>query len=86
MARPHKEDAKDLAKLQRQQNANQDLTTKLKRIRALHVTAYNVSVAVEKTSVEFFYAVGDILEGQLPAQLNLQVISRTEFLKELEDG
>jgi hypothetical protein len=76
----------EMARLQRQVAAWQQLVDKLKRIRALHVTAYSAHVPVEKTSVEFFYCVGDVLEGLKPEELKLSLINRSEFLKELEDG
>lgn len=78
--------ADQVARMKRQMAAQDHLLMKLKMIRALHMTSYNSTVPVEQQAAEFYYAVGDILEGQKPADLNLKVINKEEFLKELSDG
>jgi hypothetical protein len=76
----------DTAKLQRQIRAQGQLLHKLRMIRALHITAYNTPNPLEKTAIEFFYALGDILEGQPAEELKLNNIAKDEFLKEFHDG
>lgn len=78
--------ADQMARMRRQMASQDHLLSKLKMVRALHMTAYNSTVPVEQLSAEFFYAIGDILEGQKPEDLNLKVINKEEFLKELSDG
>lgn len=83
---PRAKAAPEAASKQRQLVAQMDLTYKLKALRALHITAYNMVEPIEKVSVEFFYALGEILEGQRVDELNLKIISKDEFLKEFADS
>jgi hypothetical protein len=50
------------------------------------MVSYTGTASVEKVAVEFYYAIGDILEGQQPKELNLKIINKEEFLKEVLDG
>lgn len=81
MSRPAK--AADLAHLKRRLASEQHLLYKLNAIRALHITAHNSPLDMQKTAVEFYYAVGDLLEGLQAEELELKNIERDEFLKEL---
>jgi len=77
----------DLARVQRRQSAEAHLLYKLKAIRALHTVAYgNVNLPVDKVQTEFFYAVGDIFEGLRVEDLKLNLISKEETVREMEDG
>lgn len=76
----------ELATVKRKLAAQQHLIEKLRSIRALHMVSYTGTAPVERVAVEFYYAIGDILEGQQPKELNLKVIDREEFLKEMHDG
>lgn len=76
----------DLAQLKRRLQSSQHLIDKLRAIRSLHMVTYTSTTPVEKMAVEFYYAIGDILEGQQPKELNLKVIDKEEFLKEMLDG
>ena len=75
-----------LEALKRKHASEKHLIDKLKTIRALHMVTYNSTLSVEQMAVEFYYAVGDILEGQRPDELNLKVIDKDEFLREVVDG
>lgn len=75
-----------LDQLRRKHAAEKHLIDKLKMIRALHMVTYNSTLTVEQMSVEFYYAIGDILEGQKPSELNLKRIDREEFIREVTDG
>jgi hypothetical protein len=75
-----------VGRMKRQLASQGHLLDKLKMIRALHMASYNSTVPVEKMAAEFFYAIGDILEGQKPEELKLNMINKEEFLKELKDG
>ena len=76
----------ELAIVKRKLAAQQHLLEKLRAIRAMHMVSYTGAAPVEKVAVEFYYAIGDILEGQQPKELNLKVINKEEFLKEMQDG
>jgi len=76
----------ELAQLKRKLAANQHLIDKLKMIRALHTVTYTSTKLVDAMAVEFYYAIGDVLEGQQPQELKLNVINKEEFLKEIQDG
>lgn len=78
--------ADQLAQLKRRLASEKHLIDKLKAIRSLHMASYNSRLTVEQMAVEFYYAIGDILEGQKPADLNLKVINKDDFIKELTDG
>ena len=84
MPRPNALD--ELARLQRQLSVQKDLIDKLRLIRAIHITAYNMKLPVETMAVEFFYVLGDVLEGQKASDLNLKLISKDDVLRELDDG
>ena len=58
---------------------------KLKAIRALWVTAHNQTGDLEGIAAEFFFALGDLLEGHPPEELNLRNIDAQSFMKELRD-
>lgn len=75
-----------LAVLKRRLASEKHLLDKLKAIRTLHMASYNSRLSVEQMAVEFYYAVGDVLEGQKPTELNLKVINKEDFLKALADG
>ena len=76
----------EITRLQRQLSVQKDLIDKLRLIRALHVTAYNLNVPVEKLAVEFFYALGDALEGVKVEDLNLSIIGKEGVLRELDES
>lgn len=76
----------ELAAVKRKLAAQQHLLEKLRAIRSLHMVSYTGSAPVEKVAVEFYYAIGDILEGQTAKELNLKAINKEEFLKEMLDG
>jgi len=76
----------ELSSVKRKLQAQQHLLTKLRAIRSLHMVSYTGTASVEKVAVEFYYAIGDILEGQQPKELNLKIINKEEFLKEVLDG
>jgi len=62
-------------------------TERLKAIRAIWVVAHATSAPTEQTAGEFYYAVGDLLEG-VPLDkvlTNLRRISATEVYEELND-
>jgi chaperonin cofactor prefoldin len=73
------------ARFQRKLAGIQHLVYKLKAIRALYVTAHNSSMEVQQIAAEFYYAVGDLLEGQKVEELKLPKINREEFLREFND-
>lgn len=73
------------ARFQRKLASVQHLVYKLKAIRSLFVTAHNSPYEVQKVAVEFYYAVGDLLEGRKVEELELPNISRDEFLREFHD-
>lgn len=76
----------ELAQVKRKLASNQHLIDKLRMIRSLHMVTYTSTVPVEKLAVEFYYAIGDILEGQPPKELHLKVIDKEEFLREMQDA
>lgn len=76
----------ELASVKRKLVAQRHLLEKLRAIRSLHMVSYTGTAPVEKVAVEFYYAIGDILEGQQPQELNLKTINKEEFLKEVLDG
>lgn len=76
----------ELASVKRKLAAQQHLLEKLRAIRSLHMVSYTATTPVEKVAVEFYYAIGDILEGQQAKELNLKMINKEEFLKEMDDG
>lgn len=78
--------APDLAALQRQLATTQDIARRLRAIRALHIAAYNTETPVERAAPELFYAIGDILEGRKPEDLELKIINKEAFLRELTDS
>lgn len=78
--------AEQLEQLKRKYAAEKHLIDKLKMIRALHMVTYNSTMSVEQMAVEFYYAIGDILEGQRPSDLSLKTIDRDEFIREITDG
>ena len=75
----------DTAKAQRQLTVQAIIVNKQKAITALHITAYSSTIPVEQVSVEFFYAMGSLLEGVAPKDLQLHMISKEAFLQEYED-
>ena len=75
----------ELTAAKRKLSAQQHLLEKLRMIRALHMVSYTAMTPVEKVAVEFYYAIGDILEGQSAKELSLKMIDKTEFLKEVID-
>ena len=75
----------DSAKTQRDLSGKQALQEKLRAIRALYITAYNRTGELEPIAVEFFFAVGDLLEGHPPESLPVKKIDKSDFLKELRD-
>lgn len=75
----------DISKAQRDLSGKNALLEKLKAIRALYITAHNQTLEVEPLAVEFFFAIGDLLEGELPDNLKLLHIPKKDFLKELRD-
>ncbi len=82
---PRTTPAEQLERLKRQLAGTQHLLEKLTMIRALHMVTYTSTTPVEKLAVEFYYAIGDILEGQKSTELNLTVINKDEFFRELTD-
>ena len=78
--------ADELASVKRKLASNQHLIDKLRMIRALHLVTYTSTMSVEDVAVEFYYAIGDVLEGQHGKELNLKIIDKEEFLKEISDG
>lgn len=82
MSKPTRE---DYARAQRQLKAQQHLVDKLELIRALHVTYYNSTTPLEKTAIEFFYALGDVLEGQSVTELSLNLVKRDDVIQELTE-
>ena len=83
---PRQSASDELARLQRQLHVQRDLIDKLRLIRALHITAYNSNKPISEMALEFFYVIGDVLEGQKPADLNLNIISKEEILRELDES
>ena len=61
------------------------LREKLQAIRALWLTAHNDTGELEPVATEFFFAIGELLEGAPPDTLKLKHITRGDFLKELRD-
>jgi hypothetical protein len=76
----------DLEQVRRRLAQQQHLLDKLKIIRALHVVSYNMRRETNDFAVEYYFAIGDILEGVKPEELNLRVINKEEFLRELNNG
>jgi len=76
----------EVNRAKRQLASQLHLIEKLKDIRALHIGGYNSPVAIEKVSTEFFYAVGDVLEGVALEALELKHIDKAEVLREKEDS
>lgn len=75
----------DLAKAQRDLSGKSALLAKLKAIRALWITAHNQTSELEPLATEFFFVIGDLLEGEAPENLKLLHIPKEDFLKELRD-
>lgn len=75
----------DLTRARRQLAGQLHLIQLVKVIRALHIAAMCTPLGIDKTASEFFYSVGDILEGVPPEKLELKIINKEEFLRELED-
>lgn len=73
----------DISKAQRDLSSKQALLEKLKAIRALWITAHNQTSELEPIATEFFFAIGDLLEGESPENVNLRLIDKKDFLKEL---
>lgn len=76
----------DEARLQRVLKSERLLLDKLKKVQALYVTAFSSSVPVEVFAVEFFYLIGDVLEGKGAEELPLNKIPKDVFLQEFLDG
>jgi hypothetical protein len=75
----------DIAKAQRDLSGKSALLEKLKAIRALYITAHNETGELEPLALEFYFAIGDLLEGESPDNLKLLHIPKKDFLKELRD-
>jgi len=56
---------------------------KLRILRSLYFVVYNDDQSLVPLAVELFHAIGDILEGVSPAELNLHQVNRSEFLREV---
>ena len=59
--------------------------TKLKNIRTLWYQVYISEKPLADMAVEFFHAIGEILEGISPKKIRLKDISRKEIDSELID-
>lgn len=78
--------ADELVVRQRKQAELQYFVDRVKAIRALHVTAYHAQAPIEKLAIEFFYAIGEILEGTAAKELPLKLINKDDFTREYNDG
>ena len=58
----------------------------LRRLRLLHVVAYNTQKPADDVGAELLFAMGDILEGKNPDELDLKLIDKKEFLTELANA
>lgn len=76
---------RDTAKMKRQLAVQSAVLTKHRAVVALHVTAYTSKVPLEKIAQDFFFALGELLEGVDPLEIHLGAIDRDAFLKELDD-
>jgi len=56
---------------------------KLRVLRSLYFVVYNDDQSLVPQAVELFHAVGDILEGVAPEELDLHRVNRSDFLCEL---
>ena len=82
-----KSDANDVViRTQRQSAAHQQIIDRLKMLRTLWIVANNLVLPTSGYSDEFFFAVGDILEGKTAGELVLRTISKEAFLKELKNA
>lgn len=59
---------------------------KLKSLRALYMLVYNDERSMVPLAVELFHAVGEILEGIPPEDLDLHLIDKEALLKELSSN
>ena len=69
----------------RQQRATQDNVRRLSTVRTLWSCYFNSEVDIKRWSEEFYYAVGDVLEGTPPKDLKIQQINKEAFLNELKN-
>jgi hypothetical protein len=78
----------DLSRARRQLAAQQSVIDKLKAIRALWIGGHTTPVPVEKTAQEFYWAVGDLLEGAPLDKVvaGLKHIDGQEVLHEVKDS
>jgi len=71
------------ATLSQKNHASKNLSLdKLRAIRALWLAAHNQASEVDQVAPEFFFAIGDLFEGQSPDSLALTKINKADFLKE----
>lgn len=65
---------------------SEDVAIRLRDIRALWLAAHNDdNHTIAEQSAEFYYAVGDILEGRSVHSLDLQKIDRKRVLQHMEE-
>lgn len=73
--------APSAASVRRHLAAQEHLVYKLQALRALFITAHNTPQSVEKMEREFFFLVGEILEGTVVEKLTMATINREAFLR-----
>ena len=66
--------------------ANADITRRLSRVRALWLAVHNdPNITVKDTALEFYYAVGELLEGRTTEGLELRKIDPVRVAAHLQD-
>lgn len=64
-----------------------EVIRRLAYVRALWLTIHNTpNLTVEDVAMEFFYAVGELLEGKTLAQIEFRKIDRKRVLQHLKEG
>lgn len=68
-------------------NVTNDVARRVVYIRALYLAVFNdPDVALQDVAVEFYGAVGEVLEGKTPKQIEFNKIRRDKVLALLKDG
>ena len=72
---------------QRNLKVTTDVVRRLKNIRDLWLAVHNdPDHTVQQTAHEFFWLVGDLLEGRQLEQLDFQTVSRKRVLAQAKEG
>jgi len=67
--------------------ANEDVVRRLKNIRDIWLAINNdPNQTVESCATEFFYTVGDLLEGKYVEQLYFHKINKDRVMRQIKEG